>query len=498
MMDTWIALSPLLPIISVICCIILFHKNAVYSSLIGFTFTVILVILFDAYSINNYQLIKIVNSSFILTLSAVMVIIPGLYLNGVIRKQKTIDKITEWIEEIPISSENKALVLLLGFLPAVESLTGFGVSLFLGVPIFLKLFPTRKALKLSVLGMNIMPWGTLALATIIGSTLIDKSLRQLGTLTSLTSFMVFPYIALVSLFVMGGIKALKKYTPVALILGAIFSSLLLINNYYIATETAGVLAGLLTGLWGIYLASRKKNYFCTLLKDNPLRLFLPYILVLSLIIFINFIHPLKEFLGNLLVISSETVRFSVFTSPGIIILLVALLMQIIKPVDVSWTEVLKKSKNACLSIMTFLFLSQTMLHSGMIDRMAAALSTLAEEKYFLILSPLIGMISGFTTGSNVGGNALLITVQDEIGQQWNQGALFAAVHNSGAGHMVFSSIPILILVLAIVKDIQQSEKINVTESYLMNFTLKVSIGIYFCIFVSTFLVLKYANVFVFN
>ena len=66
-----------------------------------------------------------------------------------------------------LKPENKALILLLGFLPAVESLTGFGVSLFLGVPIFLKLFPQKKALKLSVLGMNIMPWGTLALATII-------------------------------------------------------------------------------------------------------------------------------------------------------------------------------------------------------------------------------------------------------------------------------------------------------------------------------------------
>ena len=168
-----------------------------------------------------------------------------------------------------------------------------------------------------------------------------------------------------------------------------------------------------------------------------------------------------------MVISSETVRFSVFTSPGIIILLVALLMQIIKPVHVSWTEVLKKSKNACLSIMTFLFLSQTMLHSGMIDRMAGALSTLAEEKYFLILSPLIGMISGFTTGSNVGGNALLITVQDEIGQQWNQGALFAAVHNSGAGHMVFSSIPILILHPCVMFRLIQNNcnKLDVKEGY---------------------------------
>ena len=225
-MNPSVVFSSLLPIISVIFCLLYGKKNAVFSSLVGLGVTGFLIISIDSYTVTGKQLLDIATSTFILSLSAIIVIIPGLYLNSVISKQKTIDNMTAWIEKIPLKPENKALILLLGFLPAVESLTGFGVSLFLGVPIFLKLFPQKKALKLSVLGMNIMPWGTLALATIIGSTLIQQPLKKLGTITSLTSFIVFPYIALVSLHVIGGFKALRRFAILALFLGLALSSLL--------------------------------------------------------------------------------------------------------------------------------------------------------------------------------------------------------------------------------------------------------------------------------
>lgn len=487
MMNFSLVFSAFMPIISVIFCLLLLKKNAVFSSVFGLCITALIILLIDSYHLTVNQLAVTIKSAFILSISAILVIIPGLYLNGIIREQKSLDRITSWIEALPINSEIKALILVVGFLPAVESLTGFGVSLFLGIPIFFKLFPKQEALKLSVLGMNIMPWGTLALATVIGAHLLQVPLRQLGTLTSLTSFFVFPYLTLVSLYVIGGLKTLKENIILSLILGFSLSLLLFFNNYYIYTETAGICAGIITALYGIYLSYQGQNYIGMLLNGNPFKAFFPYILVLTFIVCIRLIQPLKDFFTDVFVLRSENVSFSPFTSPGIVLLVVALIMQRIKPVQVSLSGILKKSKNACLSILAFLLLSQAMLQSGMIKIISTVLSSFSGEIPALLLSPLIGMLSGFTTGSNVGGNALLIGAQYEMGQQYRQGLIFAAAHNSGAGHMVFCSIPLIVLVITIVKDTYSFNDLYISESHLLKFTLKISVGIYFTILVALYI-----------
>ncbi|MCP2727599.1 L-lactate permease [Limnofasciculus baicalensis] len=474
-MNLSLAFTATLPIVTVILCILYLKKNVVFSSFSGLVVTGLLIIFIEKYHLNIYQIAATVKSASILSISAIIVIVPGLYLTRVLREQKSLEGITSWIESLPINPETKALILLVGFLPAIESLTGFGVSLFLGIPIFFKLFPEKKALKLSILGMNIMPWGTLGLATIIGAKLIDKSPAELGTVTSLTSFLVFPYLTMVSLYAIGGTKSLKKYLLLALVLGITLSSLIWLNNRYLYTETAGVFAGIITGIVGMYIGCGNRSYI-----GLPLKALKPYILVLLLIVSIRFIQPLNLWLAHILVLRSENVSFSPLTSPGIVLLLVALLVQRMESVQISLVEVLKKSQNACLSLITFLLLSQAMLQSGMIKTISAVISSQAGEVPAILLSPLIGMLSGFATGSNLGGNALLITAQYEIGQQWGQGILFAAAHNSGAGHMVFSSIPVIVLAIAIVKDTYHN-CLDLSEYYLLKFTLKVSIGIYLAI-----------------
>jgi len=491
MIDLLASICALLPIIAVILCILVFKKTSVFSSCFGLILAIFVSILFHRYRIDLSQFIEASTSAFILSLSAIFVILPGLYLNGVIREQKYIDRITHWVEILPIPPANKALILLTGFLPAVESLTGFGVSLFLSVPIFLKLFPSDTALKISLLGMNIMPWGTLALATVIGSSLIQEIPAKLGTLTSLTSFIIFPYLALASLYVLGGKNTLYKHALTAIFLGVSLSTFLFLNNYFFAAETAGVISGIVTGLIGIYISYPNKSQIKDLFNLSFLQTFLPYFLVLLIIATTNLIQPIHLFISNILVLKSQNVHFSLFASPGITLILVSLIMQAMKPVKVSIPAILFKSRNACLSITTFLLLSQVMLQSGMIKNLATSISQYAGVQLFTVLSPLIGMMSGFVTGSNTGGNALLIAVQQKLGDEWGQGLLFSAAHNSGAGHAVFSSIPIIVLVLTIFKDEAFSDHLAVEESSLLTFTLKASIGIYFSILLSLSILLHF-------
>lgn len=489
-MDKGLAISAVLPIVTVIVSILCVKKNSVISSLIGISVAGVLIVIMKEYQLSISQLLEAIKSALILSLSAIIVIVPGLYLANIIREQKRIDLITSWIEDLPIYPEKKVIILLMGFLPAIESLTGFGVSLFIGVPIFLKLFPKIIALKLALLGMNIMPWGTLGLATIIGSSILQQSVVKLGSLSSLTSFLVFPYVAVTSMFVLGGFNAVKKNILFSLLLSTFFSTMLFINNFYIYPETAGVIAGILTGLVGIMISFKGKGFSPLFLKGTPAKAFLPYLLVLFFVIATRIYAPITNFLNNAVIIKSDNVSFNILTSPGIILILVSYIMYRLKPVSVSLGVVLKKSRYACLSIMAFLFLSQIMLQSGMIGVLSSALYTFTGKYTAILLTPLIGMVSGFVTGSNVGGNALLIEVQGEVGHQWGNELLFAAAQNSGAGHMVFSSIPLIVLLLTIAKDINIEQDQIMNEDLLLNFTLKVSVGIYISITVILLLLLQ--------
>lgn len=58
------------------------------------------------------------------------------------------------IQVFQLDNTHKALLLLIAFLLAIESLTGFGVSLFLSIPLFFSLFPDYKAYRLSIIGIT--------------------------------------------------------------------------------------------------------------------------------------------------------------------------------------------------------------------------------------------------------------------------------------------------------------------------------------------------------
>ncbi|WP_338091856.1 L-lactate permease [Sorangium cellulosum] len=418
----------------------------------------------------------------ILTLSALLVIVPGLYLNAVLRAQGIVDGLVAWIESLQVRAEPKALILLLGFLPAVESLTGFGVSLFLGVPIFFRLFPADKAYRLSLLGMNIMPWGTLALATVIGASLSGYPTVVLGTATALTSSAVFPCIGLIALYTLGGGEMLRRHGALALALGAGLSASLFLFNRIGLTETAGILAGAMTGLGGFLLLRGRGIPARATDPDRAgehaparvARLLLPYILVLALILLTRTIGPIHRWLTDLLLLTTERVKFSVFTSPGLALAVVAFFLIRLQPVRIDHKAIWTRARVATLGLFCFILLAQIMRESNMI----AAVATLLEQQgsgqasVMSLLSPLLGMVSGFITGSNLGGNALIMTVQQQIGSALGEGLLFSAVQNSAAGHAVFASLPIIILVMTIARDGSEQEK--TAEHDLLRFTLKVA------------------------
>jgi lactate permease len=479
--------------------VLVFKRGAVVGSLVGLATVAVLAVAIPAYRVAPAEVGRAAGEAAVLSLHAVAVIVPGLYLTAVLRARGNLDGIVSWVEQLAIPPTRKAVVLMVGFVPAVESLTGFGVSLFLSVPVFLRLFARREAVRLSLLGMNIMPWGTLALATVVGASLVGEDPRDLAVLTALTSALTFPYLALLTVGLVGGRSALRRDGPFALLLGLLLPCLLLAAGRLARPEIAGVAAGVLTGLVGAALGIRsaaaagvapaarsavtRPGATRPVATGRALRVFLPYVSVLAIILATRQIPPLEDALGRVLVVSAGDARFAPLLSPGLALALVSVALTQAYSGRPRLRQVLARARNACLSVAAFLLLSRLMLATGMIAALAGGLLAVTDNPAALVPAvPALGIVAALATGSNVGANALLLPLQHRIGAPSGHELLFSAGHNSAAGHAVFASIPIIVLVLAIMASETPSED-QATEHELLRFALPVLAGVYLAVLV---------------
>ena len=478
----------IIPFIIVILFIAVLRKSAIVGCLLAIFISLIIIFLSNRFELSVQRNYDLFINTLILSISAILVIIPGFYLNIILKKQGIIDGLAEWFSQVNIGLEIKVLILILGLVPAIESLTGFGVSLFLAIPIIFRLAGTGKASRLSLLCMNIMPWGTLALASSIGASIIQVSLRDLSIMTSIASLFVFLIFGLIALYVINGIKALSKYWMWATYLGLSLPILLLMNSLYLFPETAGILSGFGVILFGIILLKLKGKSRLFPKNDGLFRLAFPYILALLLIIFSRSIPFVWDFLNSTLVLRNGAIHYSPLTSPGIALFITALVLQLKQNTSIHFPTLLKQTYKPIAVLSLFLLLSQIMLISGMISSITDSIAKLSKSSLYVI-TPLIGSMSGFATGSNTSGNALAIAMQYGTGVNFDSGLLFAALQNSAAGYSVFASLPIIALVEAIAKtQTNKTEKDHV----LLRFALK-KLLLIIVVLIATFYLINILN-----
>ncbi len=481
-MNEFKAFIGITPVILSISTILFLKRNTVTGASVGIISGLALITITNWFTLDSGKLFRAIFTSSILTISAALVIVPGLYLNAVLQGQGKIQSLSNMIQLFKLDNTHKALLLLIAFLPAIESLTGFGVSLFLSIPLFFSLFPDYKAYRLSIIGMNIMPWGTLALATIVGASLSQEPVNQLSATTALTSLFVFPTFGLIGAYIIDGIEGIKRNLLLALTMGLGLSIMLYVFSLLGLTELAGVLSGLTVGAISLTILNKHQKKSKTtnhqqIELSKLFKLLTPYLILLILILASRVIQPVSEFLSSIAILQTSRIKFAVLTSPGIFVGIVAAIWYFLEKVKISHLTIFKKSQTTCLSLFLFAFLAQLMQESGMLNAFSSFVSSISQEKaMYMFITPALGMLSGNITGSNVGGNALMMTLQQSIGASLDNGLLFAAVQNSAAGYAVFTSSAIIVLTMTIAKNFERNS--IVSEHQLVSFGLKSAFSVY--------------------
>jgi lactate permease len=444
-------LLPLAPLITVVA-LILTGRGPVAGAL-GGLLTALAVIPALGLTVSADVVLVAASTVAILTLSVALVILPGQYLNSVLRARGVLAGLAERVARLPLAPERKVLILLFGVAPALESLTGFGVSLFLTIPILLRLYPAETACRLALIGMSSAPWGAMAIAVLLGARLAGVDPAALGVTSSLMSAAAFPFFALTATWVMDGRRGLARHGSFALALGLMLPALLYWVQKWSPVEMAGILAGAGVSLGGYLLAGRPRDSAvpsCVAMTMSRASLFAPSLLLFVLVTGPRMIPPLWNVFSHLLVLETRAVRFSPLTSPGLMMMLTALLLQAHRRVAVPLRPVLVGAMRPVTAIFAFLLLAQTMRGSGLIATLASAVTSLGPAAQ--ALSPLAGMVSGFITGSATGGNALMMPLQAALGEAAGNPVRFAAMQNSAAGHTVFAAVPVLVLTVTIARD----------------------------------------------
>ncbi len=475
----------LLPIIISLSAIILFKKSGVFSGILGIISVFIISYRLDELQLTVSLTMDALTNTLILTLSALLVIFPGLLLNNVLEKNGHNDKLQRYLRQLPIADNYKVLILMFGLLPALESITGFGVSLILAVPIFSALLGVDKASKVSMLSMNIMPWGTLALATVVGAQISTISVSSLGLESAYFCLLIFAMMAMVCVFLLNDGKFKVKDVAVALLLSLSLALLLILFNRLAMTEIAGVLAGFINFFlfYSLLLLKNKVKVFAE--YRQIMIMLLPYVLVVVIVIMLRGLLYFYPQLMQMTTIEGIHLKFSLITSPFLAIFCVCLLfMKGQAKVMIPWDKTVK----ACSTLFVFILLSQLMNFSHAIDAIVSIISQQSNVFVHYLTTPLVGLLGGFITGSNLGGNALLMSMQSQLGRSYGDELLFSAIQNVSSGYAVFSSLPIIVLILTLLR-VEDNPKMTNTsrkamERSMLQFGLKCLLLIYLAIVVS--------------
>jgi lactate permease len=361
-----------------------------------------------------------------------------------------------------LTSDRTLQALLLGWLFAsfLQGMGGFGVPVAVAAPLLVSLgFNPVSAVIMACIGhgwaVNFGSMATsfqtlLAVTGLPGELLAPESAILLG-LSALPCGMIVAYVA-------GSWKGVLRTLPVLLSLSAVMGTvqyLLVTNGIWTLGATGGAMAGMLVGvgLTRIPFYNHRRNVSAPEVTQHVeengalpakrvtlLAAFSAYIVLVVLAFGLNLVKPIEVFLDQFQytyffpelttalgwVTPAEPGRYiSLFNHPGAILLYSSIIAYLIyhragyyQPGALR--RILKRvalgAVNSSLGIVAMVGMSVIMSHSGMTNILALGLSQVFGAALYPLVTPFIGALGAFITGSNNNSNVLFAALQQRTAE----------------------------------------------------------------------------------
>jgi lactate permease len=397
-----------------------------------------------------------------------LVIIAALFTYNLTLRTGAMDSIREMLARVSI--DKRVLVLLIGwgFGNFMEGMAGFGTAVAIPASMLagVGLNPIASVVACLVANSTPTAFGSVGIPLVTLSSVTGIASHTLAANTVmieliLTSISPFIMVCIVG----GGIKALKGVLPITIIAAVSF-----VLPWYVTATVVGAelpnIVGSICCMVCIVIAAKIFNKkpadeYCIKTDDKKEGLDLslgkaveawsPFILIFVLLIITSTLFPAI----NHLIAKYKTVAvvyagqgggkltFSWVNTPGIIIFVAAIIGGFIQKAKVSTMldvlgNTLKANWKAMATICAVMAVAKVMGYSGMIADIASLL-VIATGRAYPVISPLIGAIGAFVTGSGTSTSVLFGGLQAKTAQNLGLSASWMAAANvlgAGVGKMI--------------------------------------------------------------
>ena len=435
MSSTLLALSPLL--VSVVA-IALIRQSALRAGVLGTLCTIAIILTVPAFHIDLATALQSVSTGIYNTLNIALVLLGGVALYRVLEVSGALKQISDMIIATVAEPVHRLLALVFGASVFFESATGFGVGIVVVAPLYMALgFAPVQSAVLALLGQCAVPWGALAIGTVLGAEISGVSEVRLGALSAVFGLPVIALFGFAALKVAG---MLSKRSVVLLILYALLLSVLLwVSTVFVGAELAGCLAGVCVIGVALTVTSTTDNKL-----ELPWKPLIPFAILMLLLIVTRLSVTAGNAAKHWTVPLFGGYEFAPLYHAGVILLIAAMVGIALFPVSRNnlpalAAVVIKQWTLASVAVGSFILFGQLMLDADMTGQIARAASSFSPQQY-LFLVPVIGALGGFLTASNAASNAIFMALQTTAAAELNLPVdVVAASQNASGSNVTLAS-----------------------------------------------------------
>lgn len=334
-----------------------------------------------------------------LLVEVVFIILGGVLLAEVLTASGAQATIARWLTEVCRGPGRVVLLITLGVTPFAESVTGFGLGVIVSIPLLRHIgLSTRRSAVVALLGLVLVPWGSLAPGTLIAAQLGGVDFGALGVWSAIFTLPVLLVATPIILVIAVGVEQARRSTMDAFTVVLALWLSLIAANLLLGPPLAGVAASMVAIIVTLLIARIVERNRMTVSRELG-RALVPYgILIVGLLT--------SSLVGRMLPLG---VAGRILASPALWLLVTGSLAFWILRIDkVRSRTLLRRSSTrgipVAMTTALFLVLGGLMTASGTSAYLATAASSLGPVYLFLI--PLVGAVGGYVTGSNSGASAM--------------------------------------------------------------------------------------------
>jgi lactate permease len=376
----------------------------------------------------------------------IVIIIAAVFTYNLSIHTKSMEIIKKMLTSISTDKRILTLLLAYGFGGFLEAIAGFGTSVAIpaGIMAALGFEPVFAAIICLVANTTPTAFASVGLPITTLAKLTNLDAGQLGFTITLQLFVLIIILPIVLVMLTGkSVKAIKGVLGITLVSGISFAVPQFIASRYLGAELPAILGSVICLTSTIVVAKVFYKESNSKIDGVSFRegfmAWLPFILVFVFVILTSSLvpainKPLSNVKTTLEIYPGHYNTFQWLSSPGTIIIFATFLgglMQGAKPLEMLqvFCNTCKQMSKTALTILTIVALAKVMSYSGMIKDIAIVLVAITGG-FYPIISPFIGAIGTFITGSDTSSNILFGELQVEAAKSLGVNPYWLAAANT--------------------------------------------------------------------